>query len=70
MYIYIYWYAEGNLCSGPYFTEAVEIMKKNKGVCNFLGEPVRIKVLKLGSKENVISKENAQVCTDNICSLA
>ncbi len=50
-----------NLCSGAYFTEAVAVMKKNKDVCNYLGHPIRVKYLDLGSKENIISPESAQV---------
>ena len=41
----------GNISSGPYFTEAVAVLRKNKQACSLLGEPVRVKALKLGMRK-------------------
>ena len=51
----------GNISSRPYFTEAVAALRNNQQACNLLGEPVRIKSLKLGMKENYVDTRQAQV---------
>lgn len=51
----------GNISSGPYFTEAVAVLKKDKRACTLLGEPVRVKALKLGDEDNWVTAQQAQV---------
>ena len=51
----------GKICSGPYFTEAVAALRKNEQACSLLGEPVRVKALKIGDEGNWVTKEAAQV---------
>lgn len=36
-------------------------LRKHKQACTFLGEPVRVKALKLGDEENWVTPDQAQV---------
>ena len=43
---------------------AVSVFKEDKRICDFLGQPIKVKRLKLGNKENRISEEDAEVRLD------
>ena len=51
----------GKICSGPYFTEAVAALRKNEQACSLLGEPVRVKALKIGDEDSWVTEQEAQV---------
>ena len=52
----------GNISSGPYFTEAVAALRKNKQACSLLGEPwSESEGTQVGDEENWVTKQQAQV---------